>query len=56
MDWCCSWLYTPRDDGKPRMLKSNDSGYDPTDCASFIERIKEAYFVLKFKKMSRVRQ
>jgi hypothetical protein len=20
LDWCCSWLYTPRNDGRPRLL------------------------------------
>jgi hypothetical protein len=44
IDWCCFWLNIPRNDGKPRMLKSDDSIYEQTDCAFFIERIKKAYF------------
>jgi hypothetical protein len=45
MDGFCSWLYTPRDDGKPRMLHSWSSFKKSTDCYSFIERIKKAYFI-----------
>jgi hypothetical protein len=41
MGWFCSWLYTPRNDDKPRMLKFYD--YPNDELASFIERIKKAY-------------
>jgi hypothetical protein len=44
MDWCCSWLYTPMNDGKARMLRSYDYIYEPTYYYSFIERIKKAYY------------
>jgi hypothetical protein len=46
-DWRCVWLNTPRNDGKPRMLISNDSIYVPADFASFIERIKKVIFIYK---------
>jgi hypothetical protein len=49
MDWCFSWLYTPRNDGKPRMLKSNGDFNEATDCASFIERIKKVIIIFTFK-------
>jgi hypothetical protein len=45
MDWCCSWLYTRMNDGKPRMLISDREFYLATDCPSFIERIKKASFL-----------
>jgi hypothetical protein len=54
MDWYCSWLYTPRNDGKPRMLRSYDEFHGATDCACFIERIKKAYFIFEIEKMSEV--
>jgi hypothetical protein len=50
MDWRCSWLYTPRNDGKPRMLitYSKYSTFNVIiDCASFIERFKKV--ILHFK-------
>jgi hypothetical protein len=42
MDWCCSWLYSPRDDGKPRTLISEFN--KETHCSSFIDRIKKVIF------------
>jgi hypothetical protein len=48
MDLCFSWLYTPRKDGKPRMLISHYSIYEPTDFGSFINRIKK---VIKLNKI-----
>jgi hypothetical protein len=48
MDWFCSWLYTPRNDRKPRMLQLFS---DSTDFASFIERIKKANFILESEKI-----
>jgi hypothetical protein len=54
MDWCFSWLYTPRNDGKPRMLISYEKFHKSTDCADFIESIKEAYFILKIENMPEV--
>jgi hypothetical protein len=48
MSWFCSWLYTLRNDAKPRKLRSY---INSTVCASFIERIKKANFILKIKKM-----
>jgi hypothetical protein len=39
VNWFCRWLYTPRDDGKPRMLFSYFS--ESAHCSSFVERIKK---------------
>jgi hypothetical protein len=47
IDWCCSWLYTPRDDGKPRMLRFCDYVNGTTEFAAFfIEHIKKANVIL----------
>jgi hypothetical protein len=46
MDWCCSWLYSPREDGMPRTLITNDAIEEP-DCTYFIDRIKKVIFNLK---------
>jgi hypothetical protein len=53
MDLFCSWLYTPRNDGKPRMLRLYEyiDGDDSNESDSFIERIKKAYFILNIEEM-----
>jgi hypothetical protein len=44
LGWCCSWLYTPRDDGMPRALISEYTFEESYHCYSFIERIKKVIF------------
>jgi hypothetical protein len=52
MDWICSWLYTPRNDVKPRMLRLHIYAHDVNNVyASLTERIKQAYFILKIEKV-----
>jgi hypothetical protein len=48
IDWCCSWLYSPRDDGIARALLS-DTSRTPIEerepqFSSFIDRIKKVIF------------
>jgi hypothetical protein len=43
-NWCCSWLYTPRDDGMPRTLIL-ECRFDDFDCSSFINRIKKVIVI-----------
>jgi hypothetical protein len=42
MDWCCSWLYTPRVDGMPRTLIL---AHTLDETSSFIDRIKKVIFL-----------
>jgi hypothetical protein len=37
IDWICRWLYTPRDDGKPRILVH----YYVTNYEKLVDRIKK---------------
>jgi hypothetical protein len=48
MDWFCSWLYTPRNDRKSRMLRLLEFSY-ASNGASFIERIKKVYLIIQYK-------
>jgi hypothetical protein len=43
IDWCLSWLYTPRDDGIARALLSDD--IEEPHYSSFIDRIKKVILI-----------
>jgi hypothetical protein len=46
IDWCFSWLYTPREDGRPRMLISDYHSIHVDAFPSIIERFKEVIYSL----------
>jgi hypothetical protein len=45
IDWFCSWLYNPRDDGMPRTL--NLETLNKTNFSFLIDRIKKVFIQLK---------
>jgi hypothetical protein len=43
LDWYCNWLYTPRNDGRPRLLIFL-AQFSPNGISSILDRIKQVNY------------